>query len=556
MKTDRSRTREETFAEMHRELRAWNPEIPESPDRLDPILKLLLQLYASQLSKIDGRVDQVWDIARNSLIKSLCPESKRWPVPAYTVMHCQPTDSAVEIDQHLRFFHKEKREGGHTFFFSPYRNEKLIAAEIKRIFLRSGRTLIDFSPISEGDISSITRTKVPVGSTTATHIYIAIDYTGSSTDFENVSLFLKGKSDTLKQLRWGYWYPGGNDGRYNEDSGFCPGLSCSIEQLFSTGNKIVDWGGLRTSRNLFRTLEDSFVVFPREFVTAWEMGPPGEELDRLIESNDVIPPEEGENFYWLKIVLPEGGDKTGLHSGFEMYFNCFVAVNKNELVLFKHTGGNRLVEIELPENISNILEITNVVDSNGRSYVAQHEASGDPAQRFYSLEERGNKLVLWFDLSPGIEFPPDSITLNYSVTAGTDANGIEAGDINELYESHPGIQSAKNIIPTTGAIPAKTEQQVMAEVSARLRNRDRALTFYEISSWAMTFDPRIKNAECSNGVERSERGVRRCIIVKISIKAQDFYSDDEISLLRTRLNSFLKSRSPVNTFFRIEIKKV
>ncbi len=556
MKTDRSRTKEETFAEMHRELRAWNPQIPESPDRLDPILKILLQLYANQLSKIDGRVDQVWDIARNSLIKSLCPESKRWPVPAYTVMHCQPSDSAVDVDQHIRFFHKEKREGGQTFFFSPHRNEKLISAEIKRIFLRSDNTLIDFSPMPEESVSPISRTQVPVAPMTATNIYLAIDYTGSATDFEGVSLFLKGKLDALKQLRWAYWYPGGNDGRYNEDSAFCPGLSCKIEQLLSVENKAVDWGGLRSSTNLFQPLEDSFIVFPREFVTAWEMGPPGEELERLIERHDIIPPEEGENFYWLKIDLPEGGDKTNLHSPFEIYFNCFVAVNKNELVLFKHTGSNRLVEIELPEDISNILEITNVVDSNGRAYVARHEAGGDPAQRFYSLEERGNKLVLWFDLSLGIEFPPDSITLNYSVTSGTDANGIEAGDINELYESHPGILSAENIIPAAGAIPAKTEQQIMTEVSARLRNRDRALTFDELSSWATTFDPRIKKAECVNGVERSERGVRRCIVVKISIKSQDFYSDDEISLLKIRLNSFLKSRSPINTFFQVEINKV
>jgi hypothetical protein len=556
MKTDRSRTREETFAEMHRELRVWNPEIPESADRLDPVLKILLQLYANQLSKIDGRIDQVWDIARNSLIKSLCPESKRWPVPAHTVMHCQPSDSAVEIDQHIRFFHKEKREGGQTFFFSPHRKVKLISAEIKRIFLRSEKTLIDFSPMQEESISSITRTQVPIAPTSATHIYLAIDYTGSAVDFENVSLFLKGKTDALKQLRWAYWYPGGNDGRYNEDSGFCPGLSCNIEQLFSVDNKTVDWGGLRSSTNLFLPLEDSFIIFPREFVNAWEMGPPGAELEQLIERHDIIPPKEGENFYWLKIDLPEGGDKTSLHSPFEVYFNCFVAVNKNELVLFKHTGGNRLVEIELPEDISHILEITNVVDSNGRSYVAQHEAGGDPEQRFYSLEERGNKLVMWFDLSAGIEFPPDSITLNYSVTAGTDANGIEAGDINELYESHPGILSAENIIPTAGAIPAKTEQQVMAEVSARLRNRDRALTFNELSSWATTFDPRIKKAECANGVERTERGVRRCIIVKIHIKGQNFYSDDEISLLKTRLNSFLKSRSPINTFFQVKINKM
>ena len=80
---------------MHRELRAWNPQIPESPERLDPILRILLQLYAHQLSQIDLRIDQVWETATSSLIRSLCPEGVRWPVPAFTVMRCQVTDTAV-----------------------------------------------------------------------------------------------------------------------------------------------------------------------------------------------------------------------------------------------------------------------------------------------------------------------------------------------------------------------------------------------------------------------------------------------------------------------------
>ena len=77
-----SRSKDEIFNAMHRELRSWNPQIPESPDRLDPVLRLLLQLYSSQLARIDGRVDEVWEVATNALIRSMCPESMRWPIPA------------------------------------------------------------------------------------------------------------------------------------------------------------------------------------------------------------------------------------------------------------------------------------------------------------------------------------------------------------------------------------------------------------------------------------------------------------------------------------------
>ncbi len=132
------------------------------------------------------------------------------------------------------------------------------------------------------------------------------------------------------------------------------------------------------------------------------------------------------------------------------------------------------------------------------------------------------------------------------------ANGLETGRITDLYESHPGIVSCRNVLPVGGAIPAKTDPQILTEVSARLRGRDRALAFADIVNWVGTFDPRIGDTTCDNGVQRSKWGVRRCIVVRIEVKQAEFHSEDELEILRYRLNSFLKSRSPVNTHFQIE----
>jgi len=554
MAEDKFRSREQIFVEMHRELRRWNPDVPESPDRLDPILRILLQLYSSQISQIDHKIDQVWDKASASLIRSLCPESKRWPVPAFTVMRCTPTDPVVEVDQHTRFFYKEEREGGQTFFFSPHRKEKLVAAEVKHIYLKIDDAVVDLSPSSEESTSTHTTMQVTLPSGKNAQIYMAIEHSGHARDFEAATIFLKGLPDALKQLRWGRWYPGSGGGGFYEDSGFCPGLTTDIEKLFGRHNGPVDWGGLRKSSDLFKPLEDNFVFLPENFVSTWEVGPPQNELrDKLADYGYDFGDED--HFFWVRIDLPDGGDKQSMQSPFEVYINCLVATNKNELTLFKHTGGNRLVEIELPDHISNVLEILKVVDSNGIEYFPGYEVPGNPKHKFYSLEERNNRLTLWFDYTGSIDLPPDSITINYSITAGVAANGIEAGKIAELYESHPGITEVDNIMPVKGAIPAKTNEQVMTEVSARLRNRDRAMSFEEISRWALTFDPRITKVVCNNGVERGEHGVRRCIVATVSIKAIDFYSDDEIDLLRTRLANFLKSRSPVNTQFTVKIEK-
>ncbi|MDD5425313.1 MAG: hypothetical protein PHN52_02335 [candidate division Zixibacteria bacterium] len=552
---DKARSKEEFFAGMHRELREWNPDVPESPDRLDPILKILMQMYSHQLSLIDRRMEMVWQMASNSLIRSLCPESMRWPVPAYTIMHCRPTDPVVDVDPHTKFLYKEKREGGQTFYFSPLVKEKLIAADIKKIILRIDNALVDLSPKTGDELMTTSRPRVGFSPGNTYQVYLAIDHIGTPADFNGTILYLAGMPDVLKQLRWAYWYPGSHSGEFYSDSGFCPGLGASLEDMLSSDDRPLEWGGLRTSTDLFKPLEDNLVKLPEQFTATWQMGPPDRELGALAVQNDINLSTASDKYYWIRIDLPRGGNKANFNSPFEAYFNCFVVVNKNELTLFKHTGGNKLVEVELPENINNILEIVSVVDSSGREYQPRHAAATGGLKRFYSPEERDQRLVLWFDFSSTIDLPPDSITINYSVTAGTDANGIEAGRITELYENHPGITSSVNIIPTRGAIPAKTVEQVLTEVSARLRNRDRSINFNEIAQWGMTFDPRIKNIACSNGVERSSYGVRRCIVVRVGVNDRDFYSDDEITLLRQRLAQFLKARSAVNTHYSVEIIK-
>lgn len=552
----KSRSQEEIFAAMHREMRIWNPDIPESPDRLDPVMRLLLQLYSSQLAQIDSRVGRVWEVATNSLKRSLCPESMRWPVPAFTVMRCEPLDPVVEIDPHAKFFYKEKREGGQTFFFSAMRNERLIASQVKHVFLRVDDTLVDLSPKTGDEMASTTsRPRSAFRAGNKYQIFIGVDHHGTPADFTDAAIFLKGMPNVLKQLRWAYWYPGSHFGGVYEDSGFCPGITSSLETMLTVDGQTAEWGGLRTNTDLFKPLEDSFVVLPEKFTSTWELGPPDENLAAIMSAKGITLTSESEKLYWIRLDLPPGGDKTRLQSAFEIYFNCFIAVNKNELTLFKHTGGNRLVEVALPEDITGILDITSVIDSAGREYFPRHQMKDDSSARYYTPEERNNRLILWFDFSSAMELPPDSLTINYSVTAGTAANGIEAGKINDLYESHPGISAAVNVIPTGGAIPAKTEEQIITEVTARLRNRDRTLSFDEISRWATTFDPRISSAVSENGIERSTRGVRRCIVVKATVNGTEFFSDDEIKLLQIRLASFLKARSPVNTHYRVEIIK-
>ena len=386
--------------------------------------------------------------------------------------------------------------------------------------------------------------------------YLGIQFEGGASDFDGSRLFLLGNSEALKQLRWSSWSPGSAEGLFQEENSFCPGIVSSSDELSHLYQGLsTDWGGLRSSVDLFSPIHDNFVFLSTEFVSAWEKAHLDEDLAGIMSDNGIDIPGDESPLYWIKIDLPEGGDRTKLNSSLQFHFSCFIATNTSELTLFKHTGGNPLVEIEIPEDISSLLEISAVVDSNANEYLPVHEVEPGSDIRIYAADERDGHPLIWLDFSPHMEVPPDAVTVYYSVTASTDANGIEAGKINELYESHPGIVGAENIIPTSGAVPAKTEEQIVTEAKTRLRDRDRALSFQEISRWARTFDPRIIDASCANSTELTSRGVRRSIAVLLSIEQEGFYSEDEISLLQRRLTSFLKSRVPVNTHFKVGIRE-
>ncbi len=549
---EKSRTREQIFEQMHREMRIWNPEVSESPERLDPILKIMLTLYAHQLERIDKRIDVTWENTVASLIRAMCPESRRWPIPAYTVMRCKPLDPVVEVDPHSRFFYKEKREDGQTFFFSALRKEKLVGAETKHMFLLVDHELVDLSPKEpvEGEGSYIEPVKIPVG--TQARLYVAVDFTGNPSEFRDSVVFLNGIPDAVRQLRWGHWYPGTNFGEFYTDVSFCPGLDCNIDDIFYKDGRPINWGGMRSTGDVFTNLNDNLVVLPESFASTWELGPPDQKLvDKLAQKSIAL--EEGDRFYWIRIDLPAGGDRTSLSGLTGLYFDAFLAVNKYEMKLFKHTGGNRLLEIEIPEDVDNIVDIVEVTDARGNEYIPSYEIRTNPDQRVYSIEEQNGHLVLWFDFSTRLEPVPDNITVVYSTTAGTDATGIDPGLICELYESHPGIVSAENIMTSAGAVPAKSAEQITLEVSNRLRGRDRAISFQDVANWAMTYDSRIKKAVCRSGVKKGAYGVHRCIKVAVTVNKDDFYSDDERGLLKKRLEAFLKSHSSVNAQYDVEM---
>jgi len=552
MATDRrqkTRTEQEIFNSMHSELRHEMPDVPESAERLDPVIRTLMKLYARQLATIEQRIDKVWEVAKNSLIRSLYPEAKRWPVPAFTVIRCQLNDPSATVDQTTKAIYRDDRAGGETLFFTPAGPRTLVDAKLRHLFVGSGGNLVDLLTKRSDDGLDDS----PGSGAVPDSAYIAFEYDGDLREFKDALIYLDGDLKAAQQYRWGTWTPLDANGVFGGEGSFVPAESSSVDRIVGLkDDTAIDWGGMRTTRDLFGNLEKRYIIPAPEFLSTWQRGAAPEEIAGAAFGSGIELYEAPNGLLWIKIEFPDGGDKTTMHRPFRAYTNTYVALNRNDQSVFCHSAGNVIVELEIPESIENIVEISTVRDSDGSEYVSAKDANLADSSLCYSVEERNDKLILWFDYSGRIKPPPDSLVVEYKVTAGPLANGIARGKIEDLYENHPGIDTCKNLLPTMGAIPARGVEQVVTEATVRLRNRDRALSFVEIANWARTFDPRILDVTCEKSTQLTDHGVRRCVLVKLKLDDDKMHSTVEVRFLKTRLGEFLKSRAPLNSNFTIE----
>jgi hypothetical protein len=162
-------------------------------------------------------------------------------------------------------------------------------------------------------------------------------------------------------------------------------------------------------------------------------------------------------------------------------------------------------------------------------------------------------MVLWFDFTNYPGTIPNSVSVSYSTTSGSLGNGIEAGKITQLWERHPGIRGVTNILPTAGGMPAKTQEELRSEISLLLCDRGRAVSFEEIEHWSRLFDSRITASKCKNVIRKGSQGAFRSTQVEVKVKAKEFCSDQELDLLKKRLESFLKERALINVSIEVNI---
>lgn len=557
--TDQSK--EQIYEQLLREMKYWFPEIPASSDQLDPVIRLLLGTFAHQIEKLNQKINATWDQTFVSLVRSVFAEGLRWPVPASTVMKVDPTDQIVELDPTVRFLYRDEKEE-RNLAFVPLGKTKLLNARLASAYYLTEKGLVPVMPgggdPAGGDQESAGGAAdtgpIPPSSSPRHRLYLGIRYQGSSADFVNVPLLVHTDQEAIHQIRWSKWCLSSAEGYFPEDGSFCPGVdSGQGPDSADPGRKTFTFlGGMFDAGDLFKSLTDRFFYLPPARLARWGKCQIPNDLQKLVSPASLQDQgREAERLLWIRMELPDRGDKTSFSSLREVYFNCLVVVNKNDLTSFRYTAGNRLLEVELPEESSTILGIDSVLDSNGRDYQSRLNLSSDKTPFGYVTEEREGRLALWFDFTNYPGAIPNSVSIRYSTTVGPLGNGLEAGKIEQLWESHPGIKGATNILPTGGGMPAKSPEELLSEISSLLRNRGRAVSFEEIQRWAELFDSRVTSAECENVIRKGPQGASRCTRVNVRLEPGGFYSEDELRLFRERLERFLRERSLINVSIEV-----
>lgn len=556
-KWDFPKSKEEIFRELIQDARRYWPELPDTQERMDPVLRMLFGAFAYQFETLHVSLQKIKEDIFEALARHLYYDALRFPTPAVTLLKFFPTDAGIEVDELTSLIYTEERgRERRTYHFTPVARLRLARAIPFKLLLLTKDGISDLSQriLEKGiltgnpEIFPLPREFLERWEKDRIVLFIGFKTEELTKAFTHLNLYVDAPQRTLSLLRWGTWFSSNEEGIFPIEGGEVPGKA-TFEITWKT--KIPPLiPHHRGVKEFLSDFEDQF--FPIKNLTPSPL--PREIQDLLKERvSDNIGTTEG--MAWIKIILPEETTEKSLLEIRGIHTNCIPAINLWHQVHNHLTQGLPLVEITLPDPLSKIYQIEEVRDSSGKVYENRLMASDLRSTYLYTIKEDGDRpcIVLHFE---GEERVPDRIQITYSVTEDEDANGIEPGLITELYDKrqHPGIESVTNITRSSGGRKAPAREDLLRDFTFLLRNRSRAITSKDLEDLALSFDPRILRVNCEPGVETSPHGARRCIHVKISLGETEFATQGERDLFVKRLQTFLKERSPVNTSIRIIVE--
>jgi hypothetical protein len=545
-----SKSKEEIFRELIQDARRFWPDLPDTQERMDPVLKILFGAFACQFESLYSSLNETSEQIFEAMARHMYYDALRSPTPAVTILRFDPTDPGIEIDELTSLIYTEERgREKRPYYFSPVARSHLVQATPAKLFLLKEEGLSDLSPrIQEKGLESKNPQFISIPKETCNEfcggrkvLYLGLKTTEGLDVLPDFNLFFDAPEKTLAFLRWGEWIPSDTEGIFSPDGRGVPGKAIFDLTWHVKNPPLIPHH--RSPEDFLSDFEEYF--FPvRGLVPSYT---PRDLQQLLGEKNEEVLESE-ESLAWLKVILPPEATEGSLLEIRGIHPNCIPAVNLFHQTHTHVTQGLPLVEMTLPDPLTKVYRIDEVRDSEGRVYENRLNASDLQSPLLYSIREDGERpcIVLYFDKDQNV---PERVQITYSITEGEEANKIEPGLITDLYDKrrHPGIENVTNITRSAGGQSAPTREDLLRGFTHLLRNHSRGITSRDLEDLTLSFDLRIQKAVCEPGVDRGPKGARRCINMRISVGESAFPTQGEKEIFSKRLQTYLKERSPINT---------
>ena len=568
--TDRE---ERVYQEMIDRLRYWGYQIPSGEKQLDPALLLMLKAFAFHTTSTEDKLKEAGSNIIDTFVSNFFVTGIRRPVPAFTMMSCRCLDKRARIDSDTEFVCTVGGAQTRDYSFYPLYSQEIldVYADVTLFtsgeYLRVLKALPDEAAKWEESLDSPSYRNMkrnpppPLGGT----IWIGLKVGLPLEEIPGIPIYTGPDYDNGKMLNWVDWQvisstktPHFKPGQYQDRLEIFQHLDIrelEVESSFQSRLYSSDFlvsGKLLWHFKHYLAPAKNFAYVPGEYIQAAEkmaIPPAIQNKFSHMDFSKLTTPR-----IWLKVELANDEKVGDLRKLVFFDTNTMILINRRKTHRNKYTMGQPVLEIDLFEYsgetqgnpAQKLFSIERVWDSHEQQYVSHLDLTAFSNPHKYMIVEEDQALKVKFDFSTTAKEPPDYVVVEFSLTEGSDGNGIGAETEMRLVRAHPQLHSPRNLVASYGGSDAKTDDEVKRMTGFFLRNHGVALSEGEIEYLAKNFDNRITEAHAKRGVARTAGGLVPSVMVHVKLNPELKISAEERHYLMQRLEQYLDSYTPLN----------
>jgi hypothetical protein len=515
-----------------------------SPDEklTDPLVRLLLAAVSREYARLYAKLDGVIDMSYRKLVESLL-SFPRAPRPSSTVLHLSVKDAGVRVDDELQVVGRKAigGPGGHderSIHFAPAGEEVIPGVPSPAVLLQQdgmvrllaeGREAPGATPKTDREWS--------VGDEAGASLHLGFDLPPGE-DVERLVVFLAGPEEAVGALLWSHWEAGLGDDRQD----LVPGHLREMHAWHRSAQPTLFRS--RTDQTRPESPYDRFFVhLPLPFLLAGR-GAQHRAVAAGVEAGHIpsVP-----HRCWIKIALPDTVSPESLWT-LRVLTNCVVAFNVNREFASFNVGTEPFAVVEMAVAFRDLFRIDEVRDAaNGDLYLDAESPESLGSDHRFHLDTSPSGQVLLRLAARHAATRPRKIEVAYATTYGVEADGLDAGSVDVIYDTRltPGVSAAINVVPSAGGGAPGQDRHHADELRAILASHGRATTRHDYVELTRAFDPRrVAAVTVDRGVVQTTRGLASCVHVRVRPAADVFQGRLELEAFRAALHEYLQVRAP------------